>query len=104
MFYHVLLLLLSPLYVLIGRLLRDDRDREIVTLRQQVSIMQRQLGRRPSLMPAERLALVLSSFHLARRRLLDAVMIVTPAVRVNRPWNRHEWLPGLCGGSCSAII
>lgn len=51
MFYHVLLLLLWPLYVLIGRLLRDDRDREIVTLCQQVSIMRGKPGRPRSITP-----------------------------------------------------
>ena len=81
------MLLLSPLYALIGRLLLDDRDREIVALRQQVSMLQRQLGKRPSLMPAERLALVLSSLHLARRRLLGALMIVKPATVVG--WHRQ---------------
>jgi transposase InsO family protein len=86
MFYHLLLLFLSPLYALLGRLLLDDRDREIVTLRQQLGIMQRQLGRRPSLVPAERLALVLSSLRLSRRRLLGGVMIVTPATVVG--WHR----------------
>ena len=86
MFCYLLLLFLSPLYALLGRLLLDDRDREIFTLRQQLSIMQRQLGERPSLMPAERLALVLSSFHLARHRLLGTIMIVTPATVVG--WHR----------------
>jgi hypothetical protein len=32
MFYYLLLLFLSPLYALLGRLLLDDRDREIATL------------------------------------------------------------------------
>jgi hypothetical protein len=39
MFYCLVLLSLSPLYALIGRLLLDDRGREVVTLRQQVSIL-----------------------------------------------------------------
>ncbi|HUW12600.1 MAG TPA: integrase core domain-containing protein [Anaerolineae bacterium] len=86
MFYYLLLLFLSPLYALLGRLLLYDRDREIVALRQQLSIMQRRLGKRPSLVPAERLALVLSSLHLARHRLLGAMMIVTPATVVG--WHR----------------
>jgi putative transposase len=87
MFYYLLLLSLSPVYALIGHLLLDDRDREIIALRQQVSISQRQLGTWPSLMPAERLALVLSSLHLARHRVLGALMIVTPATVVG--WHRQ---------------
>lgn len=34
MFWHSLLVFVSPVYVLIGRLLRDDRDRQILALRQ----------------------------------------------------------------------
>lgn len=41
MFWHLSLLLLSPLASLISRLLRDDRDRQILAPRQQVLILQR---------------------------------------------------------------
>ena len=46
MFWHLLLILLSPLFAMAARLLRDDRDRQILALRQQVLILQRQLGKR----------------------------------------------------------
>jgi len=64
-------------------------------------------------MPAERLALVLSSFHLARRRLLDAVMIVRIArenrwmgygkiagemVCPDKPCSAYRWKSGLGKG------
>ena len=47
MFWHLVLLLLSPLVPLIGRLMPDDRDRETLALRQEALILQRQLGKRP---------------------------------------------------------
>ena len=59
MFWRTVLLLLSPLPGFLGRLTPDDRDREILALRQQVLILQRQLGRRPRLVRGERLALLL---------------------------------------------
>lgn len=45
MFWHIVLLILSPVAALIGRLIPNDRDREILALRQQVLILQRQLGK-----------------------------------------------------------
>ena len=44
MIWHIVLLLVSPLAALIGRLTLDDRNREILALRQQVLIHQRHLG------------------------------------------------------------
>ena len=52
MFWHAVLLLLGPLSSLVRHLLRDDRDREILALRQQVLIVQRRLGKRPRLRPS----------------------------------------------------
>jgi hypothetical protein len=79
MFWHGLSVLLSPLYVFVARLTRDDRDRLILVLRQHVLILQRQqAGRRPTLTRTERLALVLACAGMARRRLLDALVIVRP--------------------------
>ena len=40
MFWYALSVLLCPLYVLVGRLRGDDRDRLILVLRQQVLILQ----------------------------------------------------------------
>jgi hypothetical protein len=59
-----------------------------------VSILQRQLGKRPSLMPAERVALVLSSLHLARHRLLGSLMVVAPATVVG--WHRRIATRRIC--------
>ena len=78
MFWHALSVLLCPLYVLVGRLLGDDRDRLILMLRQQVLILQRQLGKRPTVTRPERLALVLACAGMARRRLLEALVIAKP--------------------------
>jgi len=47
MFWPLLLMLTSPLSALVTSLLRDDRDRQALVLRQQVLIQQRQLGMRP---------------------------------------------------------
>jgi hypothetical protein len=71
MLWYVLSVLLCPMYVLVGRLLGDDRDRLILALRQQVLILQRRLGKRPSLARSERLALVLACARMSRRRLDD---------------------------------
>ncbi len=73
------------MYALIDRLLLVGCDREIPTPRRQASILQHRLGERPSLMLAERLAPVLSGFHLARRRLVGGIMPVTPATVVGWP-------------------
>ena len=66
MFWHSLLVLFSPLAALLSGLLRHDRDRQILALRQQVVILQRQLGKRPRLSRAERLALLLLCMRTSR--------------------------------------
>ena len=76
MFWHVLLLRLSPLDAPIGCLTVDDRDREILALRQQVLILQRQLGKRPRLVRAERLVLLLSCLRMKEQQLIDCLMVV----------------------------
>ena len=58
MFWHIVLVLLSPLHSVVLRLVRDDRDREILALRQQVLILRRQLGKRPQLSHGDRMALL----------------------------------------------
>jgi len=82
MFWHLLLILLSPLSTLCLRLLRDDRDREILALRQQVLILQRRLAKRPQLLRIERLALLLTSLGMKKQQLLASLMIVRPATVV----------------------
>ena len=47
MFRHLLLILQRPYRALIGWLIRDGSDYQIPALRQQVQVLQRQLGRRP---------------------------------------------------------
>ena len=93
MFWRALSVLLCPLYVLVGRLLGDDRDRLILALRQQVLILQRQLGKRPTLTRSERLALVLACASMASGRLLEALVIVQPdsLVRWHREIVRRHW-------------
>jgi transposase InsO family protein len=93
MFWHALSVLLAPVYVVALRLLGDDPDRLILALRQQVLILQRQLVKRPTLTQPERLALVLACAGMARRRLLDALMIVRPEtlVRWHREIVRRRW-------------
>jgi hypothetical protein len=93
MLWHTLLVFLAPLYVLLGRLLRDDRDRQILILRHELHILRRLVGKRPALTRAERLALVLASLGLAKRRLREAVLIVRPdtLVRWHREIVRRHW-------------
>ena len=50
-----MLLLFSPIYLMFGLLFRSEQARLILALFQQVLILQRQLGKRPSLIPAVRL-------------------------------------------------
>ena len=45
MLWNVLLLLFSPWYLLLSRLLWDDRDRQILLLHQQLLIAQRRAGK-----------------------------------------------------------
>ena len=87
MFWHLLLPLLSPLSAMLVRLLGDDRDRQILALRQQVLSLQRQLGKRPRLSRAEKLALLLMCVRMKRTQLLDCLMIVKPATLV--AWHRQ---------------
>jgi len=80
--------------VFVARLTWDDCDRLILVLRQQLLILQRQqAGRRPILTRIERLALVLACAGMARRRLLDVLMIVKPdtLVRWHRQIVRRHW-------------
>jgi len=76
MLWHLILVLLSPLDLMFALLFRDNRGRLVVALYQQVLVLQRQLGKRPSLVNGERLALVLSGLLVAKRRLADAMMIL----------------------------
>jgi len=70
MFWHLILVLVSPVYLMFALVFRDERARLVVTLCQQVLVLQRQLGKLPSPMRSERLALVLSGLLLARDRLV----------------------------------
>jgi len=49
-------------------------------------VLQRHVGKRPSLVREERLALVLSGLLLARKGLAEALMIVKPETLVR--WHR----------------
>ncbi len=46
MFWHLILVLFSPVYLMFALLFRDDRARLVVALVQQVLVLQRELGRR----------------------------------------------------------
>jgi len=93
MFWHLLLVLLSPLASLISGLLRDDRDRQILALRQQVLILQRQVGKRPRLSRVEKLALLLTCVRMRQTQLLDCLMITKPATLIGWHWQivRRHW-------------
>jgi len=93
MFWHLILVLLSPLYLMFALVFRSDQARLVVALYQQVLVLQRQLGKQPSLVKGERLALVLSGLLLARKRLGDALLIVKPEtlVRWHRAIVRRHW-------------
>jgi transposase InsO family protein len=86
MFWHPILTLLSPLYLMFALLFRSDQARLVVALHQQVLVLQRQLGEQPSLVKGERLALVLSGLLLAEERLREALVIVKPETLVG--WHR----------------
>lgn len=86
MFWYLALLLLSPVCSLILRLVRDDRDHEILALRQQVLVLRRQLGKRPQLSHGDRLALVLTCMETTKQRIADALLILRPATLVG--WHR----------------
>jgi len=87
MFWHPILLLLSPLYAFARRFLPDDRDRQILALRHQVLVLQRQVGRRPQLSRADRLGLTLACLGMKTHQLLDCLLIVRPATLVK--WHRQ---------------
>ena len=76
MFWYLALLLLSPIYSVVLRLVRDDPDREILALRQQVLVLQRQLGKRPQLSHGDRLALLLSCVNMKKRQLAIVLGLV----------------------------
>ena len=79
MLWHLLVILLSPLSRMLARLLGDDRDCQVLALRQQVLILQRQLGKRPRLSRAEKLALLLTCVRMKQAQLLACLMLVKPA-------------------------
>ena len=87
MFWNVLFLLFSPWYLLLGRLLRDDRDRQILLLHQQLLIAQRRVGKRLSLSRGEKLTLVLGSLGMKTRQLLDSLVLIKPTTLVG--WHRE---------------
>ena len=93
MFYYLHLLLLAPLYSWVSSWLLRDQNREILLLRQQLLIMQRQLGRKPTSGGLEKLALLLAALRLSKRRLASAVLIVQPdtMLRWHRELVRRHW-------------
>ena len=93
MVWHLLLILLCPVCPMVARLLRDDRDRQILALRQQVLILQRQLWKRPRLARAERLAMLLLCVRMGQRQPLGCLMIVKRAAIVawHRQILRRQW-------------
>jgi transposase InsO family protein len=86
MFWHVMLMLFSPLYLMFGLVFRSEQARLVLALHHQVLVLHRQLGKRPSLVPVERLALVLSSLLLGREKLRGVLLIVKPETLVG--WHR----------------
>jgi len=93
MFWHLTLVLFSPVYLMFALFFRDDRARLVVALYQQVLVLQRQVGKRPSLVKGERLALVLSGLLVGKKKLAEALMIVKPEtlVRWHRAIVRRNW-------------
>ena len=93
MFWYLMLMLFSPLYLMFGLVFRSEQARRVLSLYHQVLILQRQLGKRPSLAPSERMALVLSSLLLGKERLREALLIVRPETLVG--WHlaivRRHW-------------
>ena len=87
MFWHLPLALLSPLASLLSGLLRDDRARQILAVRQQVLILQRQLGKRARLSRTEKLILLFACARMKQRQLLDCLIIVKPATLIG--WHRQ---------------
>jgi len=93
MFYYFHLLLLAPIFSLLSCLLFRDQDREILLLRQQLLIMQRQLSRKPAYGHLEKLALLLAALRLSKQRLAAALLIVRPdtLLRWHREIVRRHW-------------
>jgi len=91
--YYLQLLLLAPIYSLMSILLWRDQDREILLLRQQLLILYRQLGRKPTYGRLEKLALLLTALRLSKRRLATALLIVQPdtLIRWHREFVRRHW-------------
>ena len=87
MFWHLLLVLFSPLASLLSGLLLDDRDRQILALRQQVLILPRQLRKRPRLSRTEKLVLLLACVRMKQTELLDCLMISKPGTLIG--WHRQ---------------
>jgi hypothetical protein len=65
MSYYLHLLLLALIYSMVSSLLWRDQDREILLLRKQLLIMQRQLDRKPAYGRLEKLALLLATLPLS---------------------------------------
>jgi len=95
-FWRLPLVLCSPLAFLLSGLLRDDRDRQVLALRQQMLILQRQVGKRARLSRIEKLALLLTCVRMKQTRLLDCLMIVKPAILVN--WHHQRERPTIPRG------
>ena len=93
MFYYLYLLLLAPIYSRVSSLFLRDQNREILLLRQQLLILQRQLGRKPAYGHVEKLALLLAALRLSKRRLAAALLIVQPdtLLRWHRELVRGHW-------------
>jgi hypothetical protein len=91
--WHLPRVLLPPLASLLSRLLRDDRDHQGLALRQQVSILQRQLAEPPRLSRAGKLALLLTSARMRQTQPLDGLMIIKPATVIgrHRQFVRQHW-------------
>jgi hypothetical protein len=84
-----MLLLFSPLYLMFGLVLRSGQARVVLALYHQVLILQRQLGKRPSLVPIERFALVLCSLLLGKEKLRETLLVVKSERLVS--WHRVKW-------------
>jgi hypothetical protein len=66
MFWHLTLILSSPLHLVFALLFSNDRARLVVDLHQQVLVLQQQLGKQPSSAQGEPLALVPCRLVLGR--------------------------------------
>jgi putative transposase len=93
MFWYVILLLVSPLYLLFGLVFRGEEAGLVLALHHQVLIPRRQVGKRPSPVPSERPALVLSSLLLGKEKLRETLLVVPPETLVgwHRAIARRHW-------------